>query len=120
MFGKFFNSWLYTSNFSSPATGGVNGDGDFGDNLILHQNYMFISAPGDQAQGLAGAGTVYVYKKNNNGQFIFFKRLTDKEPYTGDQFGFGLAFDGYNLLIGSPNENSQTAKGKVLFCIVSD
>lgn len=108
--------WVFNQIYYNP----IPNSSSFGDNVKIHENYMFISATEDQAQGMEKAGVVFVYKKNSAGAFVFYKRMTDINPLGYDAFGTGLSFDGFNLLIGSPASSHGTAKGKVLFSTVSD
>jgi hypothetical protein len=116
LFRKSGSNWIYTTYFVNPT---VN-SGNFGADMVMDANYMLIGAPDDEVQGMPSAGAVYVYKRNASGDFDFYKRIADKDPYSHDEFGTSVAFDGYNLLIGSPGLISPTSKGKVLFGIVSD
>jgi hypothetical protein len=108
--------WTFSQVYNNP-TPNFN---SFGDNVRMHENYMFISATEDQALGMEKAGVVFVYKKNSAGAFVFHRRMTDMNSLGYDYFGTSVSFDGFNLLIGSPGSTYGTAKGKVIFNTVSD
>jgi hypothetical protein len=108
--------WTFSQSYYNPTPNSTS----FGENVLMQENYMFISAIEDQAQGMEKAGAVYVYKKNAAGAFVFFKRMTDINALGYDYFGTSVSFDGFNLLIGIPESPYGYEKGKVIFSTVSE
>ena len=72
-----------------------------GVNVALSVNEVFISCPiGDNK---TFSGTVYIFEKKSDGNWVNESKLTAKEPHIYGQFGYSLAISKETLVVGSPN-----------------
>jgi hypothetical protein len=112
LFIKSAFGWLRTQKFDHP----VLASNAFGRKLFLYNDYLFIGCNSESVNGMNGAGSVFVYKKNAAGVFTIYKRLTDDEPFYSNGFGISLMTDGITLMIGS----AAPEPGKVSFTYLSE
>lgn len=121
---EWYNKSVFTWDRATTFTHPFGTPGGFGFKVLMYDNYMFVSSLGEEINGMPNAGAVYVYKKDNNGFFKYYKRLSDPDAMAGGGFGRSLAFDGTTLIVGSPQYNStfdwMATKGKVSFFNLSD
>jgi len=82
----------------------------FGISLSLYGGYAIIGAR-KGAGPLPGDGTAYIYKKVGN--FWQFQQKINDPTLLTDEFGYAVAIDGFNLIIGSPYKAN--LKGGVAF-----
>jgi hypothetical protein len=76
----------------------------FGSKVMFRESQAFVSASlGNATDNHSGA--VYVFSKRNN--WLQSQKLVANDAAAGDRFGGDLAVDGDNLVIGSPNDNSE-------------
>ncbi len=78
---------------------------------------MYIGAPNESYNGMAGAGAVHVYSPSENG-WEYARTLYANSPQAGAHFGATLAVDGSHILVGAPDYNSTA--GRVEFYIDSN
>ena len=90
------NNYISYSTVRCPDK--VNGQ-YFGYAVAIDGNYLAVGAVYDDAQG-SNAGAVYIFKKTNN-VWTYQQKITGIGG-TGSQFGYALAMDGGNLVIGEP------------------
>lgn len=77
---------------------------DFGRSVALTpDNELIVGAPGDNVAGtsttgatttLFGAGSVYVFTRNDDGEFEEMQRLESPTPAAYDRFGYAVASNG--------------------------
>ncbi len=88
---------------SSDATAG---DG-FGNSVSISSEYAIIGAEADDDSGLS-SGSVYVFKKNNLGNFIESEKLLASDAAIGDRFGKSVAIDEDFIIIGAYSANTNS------------
>ena len=92
----------------------------FGYDIAILNNLMAVGAPGvDATGGVANAGAVYIYEKDDNDNWIFKKRYFAPDPETDANFGSSVALSGNTLMVGAPNFGGSDV-GKVYFIYVRD
>lgn len=91
--------WSQVQPIASP----IGGDDSFGDEVVMHDGRLFVSAPWDGVF-LFGAGAVHVYEQIG-GAWTHVQSLRDDTPVVGGFFGTKIAADGDWLAIGSPNDD---------------
>lgn len=85
-------------------------DDFFGGSLCIQGDFAFVGASG-QDEDSAGvkfekdAGMVYVFKRNNNDEWLEFARLTASDRKAEDDFGNSIAVSGDYLVVGALNED---------------
>ncbi|MDH5803840.1 MAG: choice-of-anchor B family protein [Gemmatimonadota bacterium] len=93
-------NWVESATIDAEE--GVEGDG-FGASLAVAGDLAFVGAPGRSA----GAGAVYVFKRNGN-RWNFLQGLAAPGLEAGDRFGLSLAVEGHRLVAGAPGKNRGT------------
>lgn len=91
-------TWSETQKLTSPNS--VEG-GDFGSEVAISENFIFVSAPGEST-----GGQVYVYKKDVSGDWLYHQTLVSSQISSGDYFGKqnSIDVDGDMLIIGCERE----------------
>lgn len=98
----------------------VASDGDAGDSfgydVAATADRLFVSAVGEEADGGASAGAVYVFQPaggGSGGNWSQQAKLTAEDGESGDSFGISLAVDADRLLVGAYADANQqgTAAG---------
>lgn len=84
-------------------------DAFFGTSVAIDGDRIAVGAPGSLSRCLSGSssaqpGTVYVFERTSQGQWVQTARLQDVTPQIGDFFGWSVALEGDRLLVGSPRE----------------
>jgi hypothetical protein len=85
------------------ANDGAGGD-QFGAKVALNGNTALVGAIEDNVGSNAGQGSAYVFAQTS-GAFIQMQKLTANDGSNGDGFGFGLAANGSNVLIGALSDD---------------
>lgn len=91
------------ATIANPATlpGGNGGDGDnFGVSLALAGDTLVVGSPRDDANG-SNSGAVYVFQRVAD-DWVLQQRLVANDNAAGDQFGFSVALNGDQLIVGAP------------------
>lgn len=78
----------------------------FGHRVALKGDYAVVAADEEsvfQAGGtvIGQAGAVYIYRREDNGTWVFVDRLTAPDPDSKDHFGFSVDIDWPKLLVGA-------------------
>lgn len=81
------------------ASDGAVGD-SFGRYTALFGSTLMVGAPGDDIDGHADQGSVYVFKRLG-GAWIETQKLTASDGAAGDQFGLNLAMDEATLVVAT-------------------
>jgi hypothetical protein len=115
--------WVYErtapgADFSLSATitpdSGQAGD-RFGYGLSQSEDRIFLGAPGRQ-ETVANQGAAYVFRLDA-GSWVQEQKLVMPDPTVTDRFGFDLAFDGQDILVGArqhrPPGGASTRRGAV-------
>lgn len=115
--------WVYErtapgADFSLSATlspdSGQAGD-RFGYGLSQSDDRIFLGAPGRQ-ETVVNQGAAYVFRLDA-GNWVQEQKLVMPDPTVADRFGFDLAFDGQDILVGArqhrPPGGASTRRGAV-------
>lgn len=73
----------------------------FGRDIALAQGRLYVGAPGDQVDGRARQGAVYVYERDQDA-WTNVARLVDPQGEAGDAFGAALVAHADDLAVGAP------------------
>jgi len=80
-------------------------DDNFGQRVTLRAGTAVIASPWNDEKG-ANAGAVYIFEKDVSGVWNQSAKLLASNGVASDFFGNSLAFDGENLVIGTPGHDS--------------
>ena len=90
-------SWLQTAKL-------IAADGElydsFGASLAISGDTALIGAKGDDDNG-SSSGSAYIFRKQNDGNWLQAAKLTASDGEPGDQFGFSLSLSGETALVGA-------------------
>lgn len=97
----------------------------FGYDIAIQGNLMAIGAPGVNKLGsgaVTNAGAVYLYEKDENGNWLLKQRYFADDAQSGGRFGSSVAISGNTLMIGSDGYDAGSAAdaGKVYFIYFRD
>ncbi len=101
------SSWTEIKPFEQPD---VSSDADFGWSVAIDRNFLVVGAPGE-----GNSGSVFVYKEQTTDSWVFSEQLTPKDGEKGDKFGWSVAMDNNNLIVGSPF--AAISENVVSFCV---
>lgn len=89
---------------------------NFGNDIALSQNYVFISSSGDGFGSNSAQGSVYIYKWSNGG-LVFQNKITGSDATAGDRFGFEIEAERNLLIVGAVFDDIglNTNQGSVYF-----
>jgi len=76
--------------------------GEFGTSVALFGLHAVVGAPGEDPQGLYGAGRAYLY--NNTGALL--GTLVSPNPGEGGEFGDSVSTNTYTVVVGAPAETA--------------
>lgn len=79
----------------------------FGSSVEMQGNTLVIGAPGERQDKLISAGAVYVFQRNDKGDWIEQARLTSNDTLAGDFFGTAVALAGDELIVGAHLEDGR-------------
>ncbi|RED45658.1 T9SS type A sorting domain-containing protein [Seonamhaeicola aphaedonensis] len=96
-------SWVFVQKIVAPDRA----EGDyFGNSVSVNGNYVIIGAyhhsldaSGQNFKG--GAGAVYVYKRDINGNWNFIQKLIQSNRNAGDNFGRSVTINGNFIYVGA-------------------
>jgi hypothetical protein len=88
-----------TARLSSGATDEGAGD-QFGGDVALNLNTAVIGSQHDDHSGHTDAGSAYVFFRSS-GSWTMQQKLTDVSPFSDDLFGFSVAIEGDQVIVGS-------------------
>ena len=94
----------------------------FGNDVDIAGNYMAVGAPGvDSSASLPNSGAVFLYERDENGNWIFKRRYFAPDGAAQDSFGYSVALAGNTLMVGAPgrDENGSNS-GKVYFIYIRE
>jgi len=81
---------------------GITADDFFGSVVSIGGNTALVGAPGDTTLGAAPAGGVYAFDVATGVHDAGIGKITPNDSASGDEFGFALAQDGSNAIVGAP------------------
>ncbi|MFA5758834.1 MAG: FG-GAP repeat protein [Clostridia bacterium] len=84
----------------SPIFMGENGD-LFGKSVCIYDDYAVVGAPGENSS----AGSVYIYYKDEDGEWKLLQNILASDGNIGDSFGYSVALDSEYLIIGAINKD---------------
>ncbi|MFK7817427.1 MAG: FG-GAP repeat protein, partial [Planctomycetaceae bacterium] len=104
--------------FVQKLVGSANSSKDqFGHSVAISDETIAVGARLDDGSG-TNSGSVYIFEKNLGGTNNWGerKRLKSSDAAGGDQFGFAVAIDGNNLLVGARKDDDKgTDSGSAYF-----
>ena len=83
----------------------------FGWSVALDGNRLLIGSAFETANGLDNIGAVYVYEREQSGQFAMVHRLTTANPIPIGQFGSVIASDGDTFVVGAKAQQAPQEPG---------
>ncbi len=87
----------------------------FGKSVAIHGDYAVVGAPGKDWSGILinykGVGTAYVYKRNEDGEWIEMQRLNASDREDEDAFGWSVAIHGDLIVVGAYGEGEAINQG---------
>ena len=87
----------------------------FGKSVAIHGDYAVVGAPGKDWSGILinykGVGTAYVYKRNDDGEWIEMQRLNASDREDEDAFGWSVAIHGDLIVVGAYGEGEAINRG---------
>lgn len=116
------NNWGQLAKIENPAPE----SGDlFGTNVALNDDYLIVGAPLDDGEGI-NSGSVYVYRRNNTGQWSLSQTLTPDQNLDSidgrafDLFGSSVGLSGDRLVVGASATNHRVGASGVVYEYVLD
>jgi len=91
------SNWEETQKITSPESVDY---GNFGIGVSLFGDYLVIGASGVNNS----SGKIYIYKKNNSGEWIFHQSLTSSDNFENSYFGNSVSISGNELVVGAYTE----------------
>jgi hypothetical protein len=91
-------AWQYVTRLNAPQ--GEIGD-HFGDAVAIAGDYIYVGAPDDDNERGFAAGSVYIFKKNDAGQWLFETRLMASDGTVQDRFGYAVAAESNTLAVSA-------------------
>lgn len=91
-------AWVQAAKLqlSNPAV-----DDDFGSAVALSGDWLFVAERGGDTETLPNAGAVYIYERDENGQWNQAARLMASDPDSYAYFGTSMALQGDRAAIGA-------------------
>ena len=80
-------------HFSEHAATGM----QFGSSISTDGDLLIISAPNDNSF----AGSIFLYLRNNNGDYQFLEKIISQTPAAGETFGYKVLIDDSWLFVSS-------------------
>jgi len=92
-------TWLQIKKISKPNAIG------FGTKLAIHGDYLLVSSPYENVDGVEKSGAVYVYHNDNKLGWKYLEKiiLSIEDTKVEAKFGSSIAIYKNNVLIGYPN-----------------
>lgn len=97
-------SWIKSQELI--AADGMAGD-NFGQDILIHNDWVFIGAPKDDSGENADEGSVYVYRRTGD-TWNFHSKLVGGNSASGDWFGIAISASGNTLAIGAASDDIGT------------
>jgi len=98
IFEKTGNNWEETQKIDAPEGTEF---GNFGIGVSISGNYLVIGASGENSN----AGKIYIYKKNDSGQWLLNQSIVSSENSPSFYFGNSVSIDGNELVVGAYAES---------------
>lgn len=95
-------AWTQRSKMGNPDAG-VNTSDNFGFSIAMSGASAIVGCPIDD-QAALDAGAAYVYIPGSAGTWTAQGKLMATQPTTGSRFGYSVAIEGANAVVGSPLE----------------
>ena len=99
IFEKNNGNWSEIQKIESPA--GID-FGNFGIGVSIYDGYLVVGASGENN----GAGKIYIYKKNDSGQWIFHQSLASSDHFENSYFGNAISIYDNELVVGAYTETN--------------
>jgi hypothetical protein len=92
----------------------------FGSSLGLEGDRLVVGARYADLGVVPTSGTVYVYGRDNLGDWIFEHEFSSSDLETGDRFGQSMALSGDELLVGAYQEDSGALNAGAVYAFSYD
>lgn len=80
-------------------------DDQFGWSVAIFGNRAVIGAPSAETNGI-DVGRAAMYRRTTAGNWTHFAYMANPTPNAGDQFGYSVAIQGLNVLVGEPGDDA--------------
>lgn len=105
------NIWVEIQKIVSPHR---QLGGKFGESVSISANLIAIGAIRDQtdennSNPLVAEGATYLYKKDQNNKWTFFKKMVGENRYGTSSYGTKVAVNDYSLIVTSKNDKAGTS-----------
>ena len=105
-------NWLETQQHFEP--GWRYHDNHYGSAVQIFENTAIVGAPGFELGGFTKEyGAVFIYERQNNGNWQKIRRILASDKEDGDAFGFSLAVADSVIMVGNPFK-ALTANGNAI------
>ena len=74
---------------------------EFGKSVSLSGSIVAVGVPGDDPNGTLNAGSVYLFKLEDNGSSTFLSKVTAPDKAANDYFGLSITQSGNVLAVGA-------------------
>lgn len=106
LFDQVDPTWSQTAKLEADDAAG----GDwFGASVAIHKSILIIGSSQDSSFGFR-SGSVYMFLRSATGANQILE-LSGQDVSPGDQFGYGIAFDGVALVVGAPDKTVDGSLG---------
>lgn len=85
------NGWRLVSKLQSDNVS-THPQGNFGHSVAIAQGILAVGAPNDTANGMQRCGSVYIFQQTPGG-FAYIQKISPRELFAGDQFGYVVTID---------------------------
>ena len=92
----------------------------FGNSVAIFDTHVVISAPYESYDDLQKAGSIYIFEKNNSGNWIHTKRITNPSQKEYDYFGHSIAIHKNNIVVSAINNDGNDRSGFVYVYNIDD
>ena len=79
----------------------------FGRGVSISGDYLIVGARYHDAGGMADAGAAYVFRRTGGNIWESVTKITASDAQAGDQFGWGLAISGTDVIVGAHFADSE-------------
>ena len=77
----------------------------FGTSIAVDENIIVVADPFDYDNGM-NAGAVYVYERNDVGNWFLVKKVLSSDGAAGDNFGYSVAVSENVMVVGAPYDTN--------------
>jgi hypothetical protein len=82
------NAWQYVTKLTAPD---AELNDHFGDAVAITPAFIYVGAPDDNNEHGFDAGAVYVFRRNDQGAWVYHTKITPQDGVQQDRFGYAVA-----------------------------